>query len=384
MNKLIEALKSLQDETIKLVDAVAENDYHKQFHPDLSPIGWHLGHCVYAERYWIKEQSLGQQADDESQKSLYVPELSAKQSRGAALPDKGELLESARISQSENRSILESITTEKPAHHLLKNDYLFHFLIQHYSQHIETMLMVLTEIQLQNTATEFTPCKSLNAKQSKREFVTIEAGDYIIGSDKRDYPYDNEHPAHTIKHDSFNIAIAPVSNAEYLGFIQAGGYAIKEFWSDAGWQWCNRVQHRQPHHWQRQNGHDWFGINHKGPFSLDEQQAVYGLNYYEAEAYATWAGGRLPHEYEWEIANKKKQLQQTASVWEWCNNTFHPYTGFTAYPYAGYSAPYFDDAHYVLKGGSANTKDPILRPSFRNYYTADKRHIFAGMRLVYP
>ena len=383
MRKLIDELKSLQDETFNIVSSVAEKDYQQQFHPDLSPIGWHLGHCIYTESYWIKEQLLGKQYDDASQKSLYVPELSVKQSRGATLPDKGEQLEWAYITQSENRSILESITTEKPSHHLLKNDYLFHFLIQHYSQHIETMLMVLTEMQIQNTDTDFSPCKILKARQANKEFVSIEAGIYNIGSENKNSPYDNEYPPHTIERDSFKIATSPVNNGEYLKFINAGGYSIKGFWSVAGWQWCIVTQNTHPHHWRRQNDNLWFGVNHKGSYLLEEQQAVHGLNYYEAEAYAKWIGGRLPHEYEWEIAFKNNCIQQTALVWEWCSNTFHPYAGFSAYPYEGYSMPYFDENHYVLKGGSSFTKEVIKRPSFRNYYTADKRHIFAGIRLVY-
>jgi ergothioneine biosynthesis protein EgtB len=383
MSKLIKELESLQNETINIVRSVAEKDYHQQFHPDLSPMGWHLGHCIYIESYWIKEKLLGKQSIDESLKSLYVPELSVKQSRGSALPDKCELLEWASVTQSENRAVLESVSSKSNTHQLLKNDYLFHFLIQHYSQHIETMHMVLTEMQIQNSDSKFAPSKILKNNNSKKDFVTIEAEKYSIGSDDQDSPYDNEHLAHIIELDSFNIATSPVSNSEYLEFMNVGGYSKKDYWSDDGWEWCNNKEITHPHHWRLQNNSAWYGINHEGPFSLEEDHPIHGLNHFEAEAYAKWAGGRLPHEYEWEVANSKQRLQQTSVVWEWCKNTFHPYVGFSPYPYEGYSVPYFDDKHYILRGGSSYTKDHIKRPSFRNYYTADKRHIFAGIRLVY-
>ncbi len=386
MRNLIGELQSLQNETINIVGSVADKDYHQQFHPDLSPIGWHLGHCIYAESYWIKQQLLGQQPVDDSLKSLYVPELSIKHLRGPALPDKCEILEWATVTQSENRALLDSESIKRTSHELLKNNYLLHFLIQHYSQHLETMYMVLTEMQIQNIDTKFAPSKISSisgAKQLKKEFVKIEAGFYNIGSEENDSPYDNEHPAHTIEIDSFNMATSPVSNSEYLEFMNSGGYSNKGYWSNAGWEWCNKNKNTHPHHWQVQNDSTWYGINHKGPYLLEEQQPVHGLSYYEAEAYAKWADARLPHEYEWEVAFKKNLLQQTSLVWEWCNNTFHPYPGFSPYPYEGYSEPYFDGVHYVLKGGSLNTKKQIKRPSFRNYYTADKRQIFAGMRLVY-
>lgn len=136
MNGLIEELQSLQDEMLDIVSTVEANDYQQQFHPDLSPVGWHLGHCVYTEQYWVKDQLLGMQTISDSLKSIYVPELSQKQLRGSALPEKQELLEWAKNTQTENRDLLESASNEKKAHHLLNNNYLFHFLIQHYSQHI--------------------------------------------------------------------------------------------------------------------------------------------------------------------------------------------------------------------------------------------------------
>ncbi len=383
MSTLIATFRLLQNEAVDIVSAVAEEDYPKQFHPDLSPIGWHLGHCVFTESYWIKEKLLEKKVVDDSLRSLYVPELSTKQSRGMALPEKDKMIAWAKDTQAENCSLLELITTQLTSHELLTNDYLIHFLIQHYSQHIETMLMVLTAIQIQSNHTEFTPPVILESNQRQKEFITVDSSSYIIGLEENNLPYDNEHPSHSVALDSFKIARLPVSNGEYLSFMNSPAYAKKEVWSDSGWEWFSHNKQAYPYHWQKHKNGIWYGIDHQGPYSLDKRQAVYGLNHFEAEAYARWAGGRLPHEYEWEAAAKNYQLEQTGLVWEWCGNEFHPYDDFSPYPYTTYSAPYFDGQHYVLKGGSRYTKEHIKRVSFRNYYEADKRHIFAGCRLIY-
>lgn len=383
MSKLLVTFRLLQNEAIDIVSTVAEEHYHKQFHPDLSPIGWHLGHCIFTESYWIKEQLLEKNVDDDSLRSLYVPELSAKQSRGAALPEKDNMIAWAKDTQSENCALLELATTQLTSHKLLANDYLIHFLIQHYSQHIETMMMVLTAIQTQCDHTEFTPSMILESNQQQKEFIAVESSTYTIGLEENNFPYDNEHPSHSVELDSFKISSSPVLNGEYLSFMNSAVYSTKETWSNAGWEWFSNNKPSHPYHWQKHKNGNWYGIDHQGPYLLDKRQAVYGLNYFEAEAYARWAGGRLPHEYEWEAAAKNYQLEQTGSIWEWCGNKFHPYDDFSPYPYAGYSAPYFDGQHYVLKGGSRYTKEYIKRASFRNYYQADKRYIFAGCRLVY-
>ena len=383
MSKLIATFRLLQNESINIVSALTEEHYHKQFHPDLSPIGWHLGHCVFTESYWIKEQLLGEIIVDDSLRSLYVPELSPKQTRGIALPEKNKMLAWAADTQAENCSLLELATTQLTSHKLLTNDYLIHFLIEHYSQHIETIMMVLTALQIQSAHAEFTPSKLLESKQQQKEFITVESSTYTIGIEENNLPYDNEHPAHSVELDSFKIKTLPVSNGEYLSFMNSAAYAKKEVWSDAGWEWFSNNKPVHPYHWQKHKNGNWHGINHQGSFSLEEREAVYGLSQFEAEAYARWAGGRLPHEYEWEAAAKNYQLEQTGLVWEWCGNYFHPYDNFSPYPYAGYSAPYFDDQHFVLKSGCRYTKVHIKRASFRNYYHADKRYIFAGCRLVY-
>jgi ergothioneine biosynthesis protein EgtB len=383
MKELFEELKQYQEEAIRIVNSVSQKDYFQQFHPDLSPIGWHLGHCAYIESYWIREQLLGKQAIEETLKLLYVPELSHKQSRGSALPDKNKMLEWVKVTHADNRELLKSAIINNVEHHLLENNYLLYFLNQHYSQHIETMHLALTEMQLQYSNSQFTNTKKLNPIKPMPKSKIIETDIYGIGINQKERAYDNEQPAHSQQLNQFKISTYPVSNSEYLQFINEDGYSEKQHWSDEGWQWISQSKHQHPHHWRLQKNEDYYGVNHNGPYTLEEDHPVHGLSYYEAQAYANWVGARLPHEYEWEVATIKNSLEQSKLVWEWCANTFHPYKDFSAYPYEGYSAPYFDGKHYVLRGGSIYTKEQIKRPSFRNYYTADKRHMVAGLRLVY-
>lgn len=379
MKALLDELQLLQNEVVNLVSQIPEEHYNQQFHPDLSPLGWHLGHCIFIELYWIREQCFNDHVDD-SLKSLYVPELNHKCSRGSVLPKKNELLAWANQEQTENRELLESLLNSKNKNALIENNFLIHFLIQHYSQHIETMHMVLTERQLQLDLTNISIDKKEQAVFSELKY--LKSGLYEVGTDNRDCTYDNERPLHTKQIESFSIFSLPVSNREYKQFMEDDGYSNKKFWSETAWVWINENQFKHPHHWRLNNNFDYYGIDHNGAFLLEDNQPVYGLSYYEAEAYANWKSMRLPHEHEWEVAASNNYLQQTGLVWEWCHNTFYPYNNFKAYPYEGYSVPYFDNQHYILRGGSRYTKENIKRSSFRNYYTADKRHIFAGLRLV--
>lgn len=381
MTDLMEKLQSLQTEILSIVRPLSDIEFKQQYHPDLSPVGWHLGHCVYTETYWIREQLLNLSPLKETLRELYVPEMIDKKKRGGLLSKKTELINWAKEKQAENRMLLNAYFNEKKTNELMENDYLIHFLIQHYSQHIETVLIIMTEMQLVKKEKPNREIESLDAGTIHPDTITIPAGQYFIGSKTKHSPYDNEHPEQEVSIEEFNIAIHPVSNSEYLFFMKEGGYTTPAYWSDKAWTWRNKNNIEHPHHWRFHNG--WFGIDRNGPYTLKPDDAVFGLSYYEASAFAKWAGARLPHEYEWEVADKKKMLNQTLLAWEWCNNTFHPYPGFVAYPYSGYSTPYFDGAHYVLKGASCLSKPFIKRPSFRNYYTADKRHIYAGVRLVY-
>jgi iron(II)-dependent oxidoreductase len=173
-----------------------------------------------------------------------------------------------------------------------------------------------------------------------------------------------------------------VSNAEFLGFIEGGAYENAEHWGEDAWQWKQAHSITHPQHWRCDDAGYFYGTNANGHYLLEPHSPVCGLSHHEASALAHWAGARLPHEYEWEVAKKAGLLSLKDEVWEWCLNTLHPYEGFEAFPYAGYSLPWFDEKHFTLRGHSQYTLPAIKRDTFRNFYQADKRHFPAGLRLV--
>lgn len=360
-----------------------QSQYKKQYHLDLSPVGWHLGHCIYTESYWIREMFLGSEVMPETLKTLYIPALSIKAQRSACLPDWTGLLQWSRQSHSENLELLSHAMQKEISHELLNDHFLLHFLVQHYAQHLETLQMIKAQL-IKSSPEMKSECLDIkHGESSHPECKRIPAGNYLIGSDHRFKPYDNEHPSHEVQLCTYLIASHPVSQEAYLGFIEAGGYQNQHLWSKAGWQWKKENNINCPEYWfKSKTGYKKYNIYQDANMN-NNRTPVYGLNYYEATAYANWVGARLPHEYEWEAADQLDQLNDTGLVWEWCNNPLHPYPEFSAFPYEGYSVPYFDNNHYVLKGGSIKTQNCIKRRTFRNFYEPDIRFIFAGIRLVF-
>ncbi len=313
---------------------------------------------------------------------FYTPPNTPKPERGRLLPPQTALLTWARELQQFNLHYLHNLPAEWRHHPLLEDDYILHFLIQHNSQHYETMVMVLTQKALAEEQHLEPPAEPLQAAAVRRDSAPIAAGHYRVGG-KPPAACDNEMPAQRAELGPFAISRYPVSNAEYLGFIEDGGYRRDTLWDAAGWSWREQQQIQHPDHWRLSRAHGWYATGIRGAYQLAADQPVSGISYYEARAFARWAKARLPHEYQWEVACRFGALEQTGRVWEWCDNTFHPYQGFQPFPYPEYSQPWFDGQHFSLRGGSLHTRPPVKRASFRNFFQADKRHVFAGLRLVF-
>jgi len=264
----------------------------------------------------------------------------------------------------------------------MQDNYLLHFLIQHYNQHYETMLSALTQRALLEDPQESRVTTPFKALQPITDDIHIQPGHYKVGG-RAPTAYDNELPAQKVTLGPYSIARKPVSNSEFLAFMDAGGYRTQSLWSNAGWQWRSQLTASCPDHWRQDETGHWYGMGVRGAYELDGTDVVHGISHHEACAYATWAGGRLPHEHQWEVACRLHLLEQTGRAWEWCQNPFYPYEGYQAFPYEDYSPPSFDNGHYTLRGGSFHTRPAIKRPSFRNFHEPFKRHIFAGLRLVW-
>lgn len=258
--------------------------------------------------------------------------------------------------------------------------------------------------------------------------VEIPNGEIMMGAMLWDgFVFDNEKWAFPVAVDAYRMARAPVTFREFAAFCDDGGYRRRELWSDAGWRWRERTGVAMPAYWARRGAEwewRWFGC--PAPLPLDAP--VIFVSWFEADAYCRWSGRRLPAEAEWELAASTEPAgadsspqgrrrypwgdanlepertnlygstgcladvagfpqgdspwgcrQMLGNVWEWTAGDFLPYPGFVVDPYRDYSAPWFG-SHKVLRGGCFMTAPRLIRNTFRNFYTPDRRDVFAGFR----
>jgi iron(II)-dependent oxidoreductase len=260
--------------------------------------------------------------------------------------------------------------------------------------------------------------------------VQIPGGIFQLGATPDEpFIFDNEKWAHPVEVRPFAIARAAVTQAEFAGFVDDGGYRRQEFWSEEGWRWRTQADAHHPVYWQPQPSGVWLRRDFDRWVRLESHRPVLHVNCYEAMAYCRWAGRRLATEAEWEVAaageadpcrggltGSKRRFpwgagsprpdhasldgqalgcvdvgalpdgdsafgcrQLLGNVWEWTASKFLPYPGFAADPYKEYSAPWFG-THNVLRGGCWATRSRLLRNTWRNFYRPDRRDVWAGFR----
>ncbi len=206
-------------------------------------------------------------------------------------------------------------------------------------------------------------------------------GEAMIGAQQdAGFVFDNEKWAHTVKLAPFAIDRRPVNNAEYLAFVEDGGYAQQEWWSAAGRQWLVSTGRNAPRYWRR-GAQGWERRVFDAWMPLVSAEPVFHVSAFEAEAWCRWAGRRLPTEDEWECASKAfgEACSPWSHVWQWTASPFAPYAGFSPDPYADYSQPWFH-THRAVRGGSFATPSRLLDPVFRNFYEPQRDDIFVGFR----
>jgi iron(II)-dependent oxidoreductase len=255
--------------------------------------------------------------------------------------------------------------------------------------------------------------------------VLVPGGPFVLGVDAADEPFslDNERPAHWVDVPAFRIGRVPVTNAEYARFVADGGYDRPCWWSARGWTHRQEADLRRPQFWGPDGSRTRFGVVEE----LPSDEPVQHVTWFEAEAYAAWAGARLPTEVEWEKAavwdpstGRRRRFpwgwtepgpavanlggaalrpapvgaypagasaygaeQLMGDVWEWTSSAFRPWPGFRPMLYATYSEPFFGGDYRVLRGGSWAVAPSILRPGFRNWDHPFRRQIFSGIRLAW-
>lgn len=416
-NLLIEA----RERTLLLISGLSDEDLHQQHDPLMSPIIWDVGHIAHFEELWLT-QNLDGPIEFTEMPGLYNPFEHPRATRASlALPTLREMMERLREIRRRVLDRLESVEfdDENP---LLRDGYVYNMVLQHEHQHNETILQTLQlkkgEPYHAPRAVSFIPCTN-----AWPELVPFGGGRVSIGTHDRSAAYDNERPEHAIELRPFLIDRFPVANWQYMEFMRDDGYERREFWSSGGQRWLTESKAVAPKYWSR-SGDEWVTRSMDNTHPVDATHPVCHVCYYEAEAFAAWAGKRLPTEFEWEVAaswnpsTKRAQkfpwgdskadshsanIDQLAfgttpidayrrnisplgcsgmigDVWEWTSSDFNGYPGFKSFPYKEYSEEFFGPEYKVLRGGSWATRPGAIRNTFRNWDYPIRRQIFSGFR----
>jgi iron(II)-dependent oxidoreductase len=313
------------------------------------------------------------------------------------------------------------------ANPLLRDGYVYRMVLQHEYQHNETILQTL---QLKrgrpysppaHVTVPTLPADTL--KTGRGNMARFPGGPVLIGTGDRSAAYDNERAQHRVHLAPFWIDINPVTNGDFQAFMEAGGYTAREYWSGEGWAWVQESGVTAPKYWSPgESGWVTRSMDRVGP--VVPSHPVCHVSYYEAEAFARFAGKRLPTEFEWEaaaswdpesgtkhifpwgeepatrdLANVDQLSFGTApvgsyplnvspigcygmigDVWEWTSSNLQPYPGFESFPYKEYSEAFFGSEYKVLRGGSWATRPGAIRNTFRNWDYPIRRQIFSGFR----
>ncbi len=373
--------------------------------PDASPAKWHLAHTSwFFETFVLRDHLPGYRVHDEDWAYLFNSYYEGEGERHAR-PRRGMLsrpsLDEIRAWRAAVDEALLGAIGDLPAG-------IIELGLNHEQQHQELMLMDLTATFAENPlrpALWESEAKPPAALASPLHWVEGRQGPAEIGHGGEGFAFDSEGPRHRVHLHPHALADRPVTNAEWLGFIQAGGYADPLLWLADGWAWVQAEKVEAPLYWLRQGG-AWsrFGLDGLAPLGLAEP--VCHISYYEADAFARWSGARLPTEAEWESAAQGidplsgNQLdaagpvrprpaegaglrQMFGDVWEWTLSAFLPHPGFR--PAEGAVGEYngkFMCSQMVLRGGCCATPRGHVRASYRNFYYPHQRWMFSGLRLA--
>jgi iron(II)-dependent oxidoreductase len=441
-------LQSVREATLRLFDIVlVESDLHESPGFGFRPLIWHLAHTGVFESYWILQKVKGDPAPDERYERVFDP-IATPREQSKDLPARREM--EAYLADVRRRVLdflaAAPLDADDP---LLGDAYVFRLVLEHERQHQETLAYLLHLLDpakkarpaaqiiddgsadpssSETTAPRDAPpaAPSATAEHGETgEMILVPAGEFRMGAEWGVFAYDNELPAHDLFVPAFRLARTPVTNGEFARFVAEGGYRRREFWDEEGWPWREREGWESPLYWRRDGG-AWLLRGMFGEGELPPDHPVTGVSWYEAEAYARFAGRRLPTEPEWEKAaswdaarghktlyawgdrapsdalcnfdlrrwgtapvaafpagaSPAGCLDMNGNAWEWTSSKFAGYPNFRAFPYPEYSEVWFDEDHRVLKGGSWATSAPVLRTSFRNFFRRHFRIAFAGLRLA--
>lgn len=429
---LAAGLSRARERTLKLVE-FDEDELLRQYHPLMSPLVWDLAHIGQQEELWLLRAGdpdvPGMLAP--AVENLYDAFVHSRASRvDLPLLSAADAHRYLRTVRDKALDVLDALPQEQrddPTRGGTDPAFVFGLVISHENQHDETMLQALN---LRTGAPLLGGGSPLPAGRPELAgtSVPVPGGPIVLGVDAATEPFslDNERPAHLVDVPAFRIGTVPVTNGEWRQFIGDGGYRDSRWWSPRGWEHRTEAGLIAPQFW---NTGELAGTRTRFGHveAIRDDEPVQHVSYFEAEAYAAWAGARLPSEVEWEkacawdpatgtrrrfpwgAAEPSAELvnlggealrpasvgaypagasaygaqQMLGDVWEWTSSPLRPWPGFTPMIYERYSQPFFDGDYRILRGGSWAVGRDILRPSFRNWDHPIRRQIFSGVRLAW-
>src|SRR5688572_10532534 len=403
--------------TERLCEPLATEDYVVQSMPDVSPTKWHLAHTSWFFETFVlkpfgKDYVELNPAYGFLFNSYYVQagERHCRAQRGyISRPTVAEVIEYRRHVDDAMLPLLADVDVDGDAALRERVASVVTIGMHHEQQHQELMLTDIKHVFSVNPLRPVYRPRAANVggAAGPQQWVGCSGGLHWVGHDGNGFAYDNEGPRHRVYLEPFALASRLVTNAEYLAFMEDGGYQRAELWLSLGWAVAQENGWSEPFYWEKRDG-EWWLFSLSGMRSIEPHEPVTHLSYFEADAYARWAGARLPTEAEWEIAATdlpvhgnlvetgvlhpgaavrgagEPALQQMfGDVWEWTQSPYVPYPGYRAPEGAlGEYNGKFMCNQFVLRGGSCATPQSHIRPTYRNFFPPEATWQFTGLRLA--
>ena len=408
---LVDRWRAVRRTTLALAAPLSPEDCAIQSMPDASPTKWHLAHTTwFFETFVLEDCEATFKPFDPAYRILFnsyyhtVGDRHSRPERGMLSRPSLEDVLAYRANVDERLEAALDAGRIDAAHGAL-----LELGLQHEQQHQELLLTdvkhLLSRNPLQPVYSKSWPLTSVHVTRPR--WIGVSGGAHQVGNEGNEFAFDNETPRHRVWLEDFEISSQLVTHAEYLAFMQDGGYRRPELWLSAGWDCVTSRGWQAPCYWERISD-EWQTFTLHGMAPVERNTPVCHLSFYEADAFARWSGARLPTEAEWEVAAmgapregnflesgmlhpvplreappEGRMVQAFGDVWEWTRSDYAPYPGFR--PAAGAVGEYngkFMANQYVLRGGSCATPSNHIRLTYRNFFPADARWQFSGLRLA--